>query len=154
MSFRYRQSSFWKLKFSEAVAQKNELIPALGKSCSALQVPVSSSASCHHLGDKTVSVRWSVTSCLSNFFCWKPCEGTRRPPSLAGCDAVLLKDDFSPAGQDQAVGAQIILCVCKCIHVWWDSTVPKAVWWLNCARRPVLLWNICCLLYTRLPGFL
>lgn len=112
MSFRYSQSSFWKLKFSEAVAQKNEQIPALGKSCSALQVPVSSGASCHHLGDKTVSVRWSVTSCLSNFFCWKPCEGTRRPPSLAGCDAVLLKDDFSPAGQDQAVGAQIIfVCV-------------------------------------------
>ncbi|KAF4789813.1 hypothetical protein TURU_148640 [Turdus rufiventris] len=35
MSFRYSQSS---LKFSEAVAQKNELIPALGKPCSALQV--------------------------------------------------------------------------------------------------------------------
>lgn len=152
MSFRYSQSSFWKLKFLEAVAQKTELIPALGKSCSALQVPVSSGASCHHLGDKTVSMRWSL-----NFLSFKlllPLWGNQKASISCWVWCCVVKRWFLSSWTRPGCWSTDNFCVCKCVHVWRDSPVPKAVWWLNCDRRLVLLWNICCLLYIHLPGFL
>lgn len=137
MFFRYSHSSFQNLKLSEAVDQKNGLIPALGK---LLMVPygylhfLCCQLSLFGRLNKALLVRWCVTSSLSFklLLLLKALQEKQEASTSCWVWCCIVKGwRFLSSSTGPGSRAADNLCMCKCIHMWWDSPPPKAARWLS-----------------------